>query len=387
MSDFFILFGNTPKLSQLEFESIYPEIKLEQAWGHLFSFSLDTENEVQLQEMIDTLGGSVKIFEIKKIVDKSIDEEELKEILVNFLADEAIEPYFALHQEGKGQKDINNADLKKLLKLRNIKSRYFRTSLETSALISHKDEAIELILVFEDDQDGKIFITKTVAVQNIDNWTKKDRQKPYFDRKKGMLPPKLARMMVNVALGQWQQAGNNTRPLLYDPFCGTGTTLIEAILRDCQVYGSDIDEQAVFGTRDNLEWLEKEYDLKAAAKVFYGDVGNLPMSQFDRKVDLLVTEPFLGKQTPEDRQLANVFKGLEKMYLGAFKNFSKILNEGAFVFMIFPKVQGKNRVYSMENFIDKLSSRGYNLQVKPVLYAREGARVQREIYLFKFDPK
>lgn len=387
MSDFFILFGNTPKLSQLEFESIYPAIELNQAQGRLFSFSMEADSELKPQEMIDTLGGLVKIFELKKTVDKSISEEELKTVLVDLLAEESVEPYFALHQEGKGQKDINNSDIKRLLKERNIKSRYFRTNLNTSALVSHKEKAIELILIFEDAQDGKIFITETVGVQNIDNWTKKDRQKPYFDRKKGMLPPKLARMMVNVAMGQWQQAGNNTRPLLYDPFCGTGTTLIEAILRDCQVYGSDIDEQAVFGTRDNIEWLEQEYDLQAPAKVFYGDVGNLPMSQFDRKVDLLVTEPFLGKQTPQESQLPNVFRGLEKMYLGAFKNFSKILNEGAYVFMIFPKVQGKKRVYSLENFVDKLVAKGYNLQVKPVLYAREGARVQREIYLFRFDPK
>jgi tRNA G10 N-methylase Trm11 len=385
MSDFFILFGNTAKLSRLEFESIYPDLKLEAFDEHLFKFSANEEQNPQ--EMIDTLGGAVKIFEIKKVLDKNISDDQLAEVLVDLLAEIATEPYFAIHQEGKGQKDINNAWIKKLLKQKGIKSRYFRTNLEASALVSHKDQAIELILLFEDAPEGKLYLTQTVAVQNIDNWTKKDRQKPYFDRKKGMLPPKLARMMVNVALGQWRQAGNQERPLLYDPFCGTGTTLIEAILRDCQVYGSDLDERAVFGTRDNIEWLEQEYELQAPAKVFYGDVGNLPLNQFDRKVDLLVTEPFLGKQTPDDRQLPNVFRGLEKMYLGAFKNFAKILNEGAFVFMIFPKVQGKKKVYSMEGFIDKLASRGYNLQVKPVLYAREGARVQREIYLFKFDPK
>lgn len=191
-------------------------------------------------------------------------------------------------------------------------------------------------------------------------------------------------MMVNIAFGLWQKK-NTSKPLLYDPFCGTGTVLLEAGMRNLDVYGSDIDQDAVFGTRDNLEWFKKEYGIDIATKVFYMDASHVNPENFDKKIDLLVTEPFLGKQTPKDQELANVFRGLEKMYLGSFKSFADILNDGAVVAIVFPKVQTDKRTYSLESLIDKLKAKGYNLLVDPVIYAREGARVARQICLFSFN--
>jgi len=156
-------------------------------------------------------------------------------------------------------------------------------------------------------------------------------------------------------------------------------------MRNLDLHGSDIDQKAVFGTRDNLEWFKKEYNINVQSKVFYMDASHVNPEEFTSKVDLIVTEPFLGKQTPRDQELANVFKGLEKMYLGSFKSFSSILNEGAVVAIVFPKVQTEKRSYSLESLIDKLKTKGYNLLVDPVLYAREGARVARQICLFSFS--
>ena len=50
---------------------------------------------------------------------------------------------------------------------------------------------------------------------------------------------------------------------MLDPFCGVGTTLIEAsLLGFDQMIGSDIDEKAVADTEKNLNWLSREFDLQ-----------------------------------------------------------------------------------------------------------------------------
>jgi tRNA G10 N-methylase Trm11 len=379
MSKFLILFGNTTLLSKLEFESLYPSLPLTELDEHLFAFE---SAEDLSKEMMATLGGTVKIFAVAKEFEPSIEDEALIEEIVALLLGQSDEPYFTFSQVGKGQREISNADIKDLIKENGKKARYFSGEISESALLSHKSKATEL-LSFNDRDSGKLILAQLKGVQDIDDWTKRDRAKPYADRKKGMLPPKVARMMVNAARGLWQQK-NEGKALLYDPFCGTGTVLLEAGMQNLNVYGSDIDQNAVFGSRDNLEWFKQEYNKQIESKVFYMDASHLDEETFAQKVDLLVTEPFLGKQTPRDSELANVFKGLEKMYLGSFKSFAKVLNEGAVVAIVFPKVTTDKRTYSLDSLIDKLQTKGYNLLVDPVLYAREGARVARQICLFSF---
>ncbi len=379
LSKFLVLFGNTTLLSKLEFESLYPTLSLTKLDEHLYSFESETDLST---EMMEVLGGTVKIFGVVKEFESNIADETLIEEIVALLLSQTDEPYFTFSQTGKGQREISNADIKDLIKENGKKARYFSGELSESALLSHKSKATEL-LSFNDKVSGKLILAQLRVVQDIDDWTKRDRNKPYADRKKGMLPPKVARMMVNIASGLWQQK-NEAKPLLYDPFCGTGTVLLEAGMRDLDVYGSDIDQNAVFGSRDNLEWFKQEYGKQIESKVFYMDAGHLDLATFTSKVDLLVTEPFLGKQTPRDSELANVFKGLEKMYLGSFKSFTKVLSDGAVVAIVFPRVSTAKRTYSLDSLIDKLKTKGYNLVVDPVLYAREGARVARQICLFSF---
>lgn len=380
MPKFLILFGNTTLLSKLEFESLYPNLSLEPLEDQLFAFESETD---LVEEMLDVLGGTVKIFTVIKELANTLANEELVEEVVAILLSQSSDPYFTFSQIGKGQREISNADIKDLIKENGKKGRYFAAELSESALLSHHSNATE-ILSYKHQASDKLLLAQVKAVQDIDDWTKRDRSKPYADRKKGMLPPKVARMMVNIALGLWQQK-NQGQPLLYDPFCGTGTVLLEAGMRNLDVCGSDIDQNAVFGTRDNLEWFKQEYAKTIQTKVFYSDASHIDQSNFVKKIDLLVTEPFLGKQTPSDHELANVFRGLEKMYLGSFKSFTKVLNDGAIVAIVFPRVETPKRTYSLDGLIDKLKTKGYNLLVDPVLYAREGARVARQICLFSFS--
>jgi len=46
------------------------------------------------------------------------------------------------------------------------------------------------------------------------------------------------------------------------------------------------------------------------------------------------TQPFLGKQTPNLKKIDNLYLGLEKLYLGAFKNWRQFLKPDAKIVII-----------------------------------------------------
>ncbi|HEV2352761.1 MAG TPA: hypothetical protein VGR89_00825, partial [Puia sp.] len=69
--------------------------------------------------------------------------------------------------------------------------------------------------------DGRdLVIGRTVSVQDVDWYSKRDYGRPVRDAKVGMMPPKLAQMLVNTTHSN----------LVWDPFCGTGQTIQEALL-------------------------------------------------------------------------------------------------------------------------------------------------------------
>ncbi len=374
MSKHIILFGSTTHLSQLEFASLYPQLSLQALGENLFLF----DSDISPVEMMATLGGAIKIFQVLRACDPDLSEADYLREATQLLVAIDSEPEFTLTQAGKRQRQLNNAALKQELKAMGHKSRYFASALTDSAMVLHHPEAIELLSVVAD----QLYFARTVAVQNINDWTLRDREKPYADRRKGMLPPKVARMMVNIAIGQHPK---HEAALLYDPFCGTGTVLLEAAMRGAAVYGSDLDPAAVAGSQANLAWLIETYQRPVQQRVFQMDATHVQPELFKAKIDLLVTEPFLGRQTPRDSELANVFRGLEKMYLGALKAFTRILNDGALLVMVFPLVTTDKRQYHLLSLIDKLQAKGYNLVVDPLVYAREGARVARQIVVLRFD--
>ena len=60
---------------------------------------------------------------------------------------------------------------------------------------------------------------KVVGVQDIDAYSKRDQTRPARDAKVGMLPPKLAQILINLC-GPLKPGS-----VVLDPFCGTGVVL------------------------------------------------------------------------------------------------------------------------------------------------------------------
>ncbi len=90
---------------------------------------------------------------------------------------------------------------------------------------------------------------RVVQVQNIDAYAERDQKRPARDAKVGMLPPKLAQILINLN-GKLPEGAR-----LLDPFCGTGVVLQEAALMGYEPYGTDVSERMVEYSKRNLEWL------------------------------------------------------------------------------------------------------------------------------------
>jgi tRNA (guanine10-N2)-dimethyltransferase len=92
--------------------------------------------------------------------------------------------------------------------------------------------------------DGEfIFGLKTAEIK-AGEFTKRGPPRTVFTHSAAM-PPKIARCMVNLTR---TRAGD----LVLDPFCGTGSFLVEAGLIGCRVMGADVKRRMIEGSVQNL---------------------------------------------------------------------------------------------------------------------------------------
>ena len=129
------------------------------------------------------------------------------------------------------------------------------------------DNKVELLIVRSNS--GKVVIAESSGAQNITALARRDQNRPKRDAFVGMLPPKLALMMVNLAAGRQVASAKDTT--LIDPFCGTGVLLQEAALLGFNVYGTDLSDKMVDYTTANLDWLKSSHRIEFDSLVHQGD--------------------------------------------------------------------------------------------------------------------
>lgn len=222
-----------------------------------------------------------------------------------------------------------------------------------------------LVKVF--DTEGKI-----IWRHQAKEWFKRDRSKPYFDRRKGLLPPKIARIMVNLALGGKESAGKS----FLDPFCGSGTLLLEAGLLGLDLYGNDLDPVQIVGAKRNLDFfgLEAKLTILDAVKL---------SAYMSEKIDCIATEPYMGRPGTRVDRLPDLAKGLKKLYLGCLKDWSKLLKPSGRIAMIFPVFEYSGQPFATSKIIDDQKLIGYNILTRGLLYSQPDAKVKREIVILQ----
>jgi tRNA G10 N-methylase Trm11 len=132
-----------------------------------------------------------------------------------------------------------------------------------------------------------IVIAESIGAQNITALAARDQGRPRRDAFVGMLPPKLAQIMLNLA-GPLE----GTQPRVLDPFCGTGVLLQEALLLGYDAYGTDLAEKMVRYSQDNLQWIKEKSHLEGKWILAEGDAMN---TQWQQPISAVVAETYLGQ--------------------------------------------------------------------------------------------
>ncbi len=384
MNRYHFLFGNTPKFSFAELSAVARNVHVTRTQGSIGSVDLASDNDAKT--LLTQLGGSIKVIRQLELIEKP-NNAHILEVATKALTRESEKDkiVYGVAEIGRDHLPVFDAmSIKSHIKNLGYKVQFKdgpRGGVPT-ALLLHKPFVQEIVLIGTDE--GTI-IGKTIAVQDIDAWTEVDRGKPYADRKKGMLPPKVARMMLNWGLGDF---ASDAQPVIYDPFCGSGTVLLEALaLGKTALIGSDMDPEATRGTKENITWYSNNKRTQAALEIITGDVSKVTPQQ---KVNLIVTEPFLGKPRPNPAKVPYIFKGLERLYKGAFKHWTHILEDKAVIVIVMPTItihnkNGKKHTFSMQKFIDSLSKLGYTTSSEPIEYSRSQAVVRRTLYKLEYN--
>ena len=394
MKLFVFVLGTAHELAKSELESVL----IDEGLKYLPVFHQERVLIVQADESLDALklikrlGGTVKIGTVI-CTDKEIDQEKLASIidLTQSKVDFGISTYFA------PQVKIFPLlkDLKTLLKSKISNVRFVMPKLDTeiSSIVVLKQKLQELLIIF-DKVKNQYYFAKTLVTQNAPDWNLRDYGRPFADPKSGMLPPKVARMMVNLCR---PKNSKSDLPVILDPFCGMGTILAEALLLGHKVIGSDALADVIKKTESNLDWLVTNYNQinKANYQLITSDATHVSEKLSALSVDAIVTEPFMGipfemknntlfhkNEKVSKVQIENILKGLEKLYIGALKDWHKILKPSAKIVMIMPEIIYQRQEYSVKKIVDSCENLGYTLLQGPLIYSRPQAIVRRKIFVF-----
>lgn len=277
------------------------------------------------------------------------------------------------------------------IKIRFVLPRDRLGMLNAAQVIFNKlDRKPNLELILARGENGPEYLLRTREVQDISAYELRDTRRPARPKKVGMLPPKLAQMMINIAVGD-KKSGT-----ILDPFCGAGTVLQEGQLMGYQMVGSDAWSQMITATEKNLAWLAQNFDVSAdpTPQIFRHDAREPFPRQWWGKIDAIVTEPHLGPalRSPLPRQEAQAaFLKLGELYVKAFGNFRPLLPQGGKILFIMPAFateRGRDYAYFPEKILDAISALGYR-RMHPLgsrerlFYARPDAFVGRELTLWE----
>lgn len=396
MYQYIIILGREAALAAAEIvaSGIFENFDIKQS-SNQFLLGLSSQPATTIAPLINKLGGTVKIAEVIKSLPTTpplITAVDLKSLIK--LQKGKINFGFSVY--GERQSEIKGGDLEKLGKnLKKIlvdqgQSCRFVTSQQNplSSVIAKTQKLIgekgyEFCLASLPHQT---IIAKTIAVQDFVGYSRRDFGRPRRDMRQGLLPPKLAQILLNLA---------RLKPndVILDPFCGDGTILQEALLLGArQVIGCDINPQAIIKTKQNLDWLKTKLPFTGEWLVYQYDAKQFNKHLKLNSIDAIITEPWLGPINPprtiaEQQQLINE---LVELYHQALINLMPLLKTGGYISMVVPNIgnfSSAKQLPTLKNLqpVPLLSAALANLfkvDGTTLTYRRPNQMVGREIMVF-----
>lgn len=375
MTSYLFILGRTPELALVELQTFFPNVKRVSA----DVVSCEAQFPVPPERVLSRLGGTVKIAQnlggIAHIT---------PETLAPFFDTTHGRFSFGVSAYG-GAPAVSRPyleDIKKLFDGRGVSVRFVesRDGAALSSVVVEKNQLQELVIV---KTEAGYVVGRTLAVQPFDQWGKRDFGRPHADPKAGMLPPKVSRMVVNIADRRRDIGKALAQKTLLDPFCGMGTILGEALVMGWNVVGADQDSDVVTRARANMRWLT---ETKAVAegvtyRTHVSDAVHVSGVVDANTIDAIVTEPFMGP--PKVKNVKNTIKGLEKLYIGCLRDWQQILKPQGVVVMALPMYELGPKTYFVKKVIDMCEMLGYTIVIGPIEYSRPQAIVKRVFYLFQ----
>lgn len=400
MSSYCAFLGHQPIISIAELAAALPGFAI----THTFAKDIITfETERTLtQEDLDLLGGTIII--AQQVSDHAVEFSDLPQLLLGELEGMRGKLTFSLRSFQISPKDLRNAyrACKDAIKKIGRTCRYVGN--EKKAVISvvlHNEGLIDgshgcEMVILKDEEN--LWIGRTVAAHNPDAYTERDIGKPVRDTTVGLLPPKLAQVMLN--LGSWlaekpvlppQKEKKRGKPkkeeieafIVMDPFCGTGVIPMECLLRKWSVIASDSSQKAVSGCEKNLDWLRKKEGIGKkdvpstvskhdAVRAF--DFSKIRDTSLRDGPHVIVTETSLGpgmKKRPMLTEAKKLRSDNEKLQKEFLQNIASTV-PGVPVVMMLPVWYSQKGAIYLEKVWDIIEKLGYT----PVL--PEGTSLHKE---------
>ncbi|HMM62427.1 MAG TPA: methyltransferase domain-containing protein [Candidatus Saccharibacteria bacterium] len=405
------ILGRQPALGTAELERIYGQNSVKLLSSQIAQIETDSLD-------VRDLGGTLKA----GVITETINGHDWRNV-----SQKIIQNYFDKWSSHSGKitlgisvygYNLNPREVQKLgitlkqrLKKSGVSLRLIpNTDIALSTATSHhnklglSDNKVELLIVRSNN--NQTIVAMSTGAQNITAYALRDQMRPKRDAFVGMLPPKLAQIMINLAVGQMgvgkRGMGNGKSKLaiatpqfpiaqppnpirVLDPFCGTGVILQEAALMGHAVYGTDLAEKMISYSRENLKWLADSHHVSIDSEL---QVGDAMKHKWQPPIDAVATETYLGQPfsaPPSPAKLAEVQKTCDLIITSFLKNIGSQIKPNTPLCIAVPAWRDKNGDFTHLPLIETIGKLGYkrhefkNVSQNELLYYRESQVVAREL--------
>lgn len=413
MPQYAAVLGHQPHISLAELAASVQGFVLESIEAK--TVALFSTEEPLDDNLIDVLGGIIMLAERITTADVSMDD--IPKLMSGEVMKVKKKVTFGLRCYNVPRADIKTAYRKgkEEMKRQNRPCRYIGNDKKAAAVALLKDSEVitgkKGVEIFIVRKPHELWVGKTIGIQDIDAYTHRDMEKPVRDTTVGLLPPKLAQILLNFggwmareALPEEEKKKNAARKrkkkeiyTVLDPFCGTGVILMECLLRGWHVEASDSAGKAVTGTQKNLDWLRKEKKIlkKDVSENVSKHDATKPFS-FKTLPDVVVTETSLGpnlSKKPNKTEVKKLAKESEKLEEAFLMNAAATL-PGVPLVCTWPFWRMGNENIRLEKIWAALEKAGYeavlpdgiepeNPERPSLLYQRKDQFVGREIVILR----
>jgi tRNA G10 N-methylase Trm11 len=387
-----LLLGRQPALGLAELESLFGAPALSR-----LSHDSVVLNKVLSREEFNRLGGTIKAADIIHTLDTT-DPKRIEDFILHRM------PALIPELPNKGKLQIGISVYAVPLSAQKVQAfglslkKILRTEDRSVRLIPNKEKALSTAQVIHNHMtaahgceivlfaaNGKTVVAKTRHEQNINSYTLRDRERPKRDTHVGMLPPKLAQIIINMATGP----ATNKKPIVLDPFCGTGVILQEALLMGLHAYGTDLEPRMITYTQANLAWLDQTFHTEVVNT--HLEIADATTHTWNHPFDTVACETYLGQpitKMPDSATLQVIIRTCNIIVTKFLQNIHSQAPSGSRFCIAVPAWQVHPHEFKrlpLVTEVDQMEKIGYNhvrfelSEAKDLIYHRDDQIVCREL--------